>query len=63
MSWLDDLHASDPGAWEAMHDAGRIPPAVDIDMLLSEYASGRCGHGQCVDAHGYSDGCIVVEDE
>ena len=62
MSWLDDLHASDPAAWESMRDAGRIPPAYDIDAELDAHRE-RCGHGQCVDEQGHSDGCCVQEDE
>ncbi len=41
MSWLDDLHAKDPTAWEAMNDAGRIPPPVaDEDDKLAGYLDG-----------------------
>lgn len=63
MSWLERVHAENPAAWEAMNDAGRVPPAVDIDALVEEHRERRCGHGQCVDAEGHAEACHVVEDE
>lgn len=54
MSWHDDLHVSDPVAWQSMAEAGRIPSAATANDVC---------HAICFDADGHSDGCIVVEDE